>query len=244
MNETTIQEFDYSVDLLKALLWQYNEAPNLEGILEAKQTWYDDNQTAFWSNWFADVFNLATANDFGCVVWAIILGMPLTLFTPVQPIVYPPFGFDHFNVTNFDGASNFTGATTAPISFTTADKRLLLQLRYRQMTSRATIPQINQILADFIVPIYGPCWAIDGDMSITIFCAFSIPSNLQIILTLFDVIPRGAGVALNLIASPFVGSLFETGDNGTFTASGTVVVSGTLAETGSKGTLVAAGTVV
>ncbi len=43
VDNNTIQNFDYSVNLLQALLWQYNEAKNLQGILEAKQTWYDIN---------------------------------------------------------------------------------------------------------------------------------------------------------------------------------------------------------
>ena len=69
----TIQEFDFSVDLLRALLWQYEDATGLQALLRQKSEWYTVNQTAFWSNWERDVFDLTTANDFGCAVWGIIL---------------------------------------------------------------------------------------------------------------------------------------------------------------------------
>src|ERR1700733_14966336 len=71
-----IQQFDFSVNLLQAILWQYNDAINLQALLEAKDSWYFNNQTQFWNHWFNNVFNLATANDFGLAVWSIILGQP------------------------------------------------------------------------------------------------------------------------------------------------------------------------
>ena len=47
-----IQQFDYSVDVLNVVLWQYNEAKNLLSLLNDKQAWLDVNQTAFWENWY------------------------------------------------------------------------------------------------------------------------------------------------------------------------------------------------
>ncbi|WP_059215173.1 DUF2612 domain-containing protein [Escherichia albertii] len=81
-----IQEFQFSVDLLRAILWQYNVAENLQGILERKKDWYVINHEQFWSDWYRDVFNMDTANSFGLSVWAIILGIPLvvTSDTPNQ----------------------------------------------------------------------------------------------------------------------------------------------------------------
>jgi hypothetical protein len=73
-----IQQFDFSVNLLQALLWQYNGATNLQGLLEAKYNWYYTNQSQFWNDWIGNVFNLATADDFGLAVWSIILGQPPT----------------------------------------------------------------------------------------------------------------------------------------------------------------------
>ena len=95
-----IQQFDFTVNLLQALLWQYNGALNLQGLLEAKQNWYNVNQTAFWQNWYYNVFNLETADQFGLVVWSIILGFPVYVNNPAQDV--PIFGFDGSGGVNFN----------------------------------------------------------------------------------------------------------------------------------------------
>lgn len=74
---STKQEFDFSINLLEALIWQYNNAPRLESLLRQKQTWYDVNNRDFWQDWLRDVFDLRTANTFGLRVWSIILGLSL-----------------------------------------------------------------------------------------------------------------------------------------------------------------------
>lgn len=80
-----IQAFDYSIDLLQAILWQYNDAAKLQSLLEQKQTWYDEQYSEFWEDWYRDVFDLRTANDFGLSVWAILLNIPLTITTNLSP---------------------------------------------------------------------------------------------------------------------------------------------------------------
>jgi hypothetical protein len=86
-----VQEFDFSVNLLRALLWRHDDAEHLQSILTDKSEWYLENHTEFWNNWITDVFDLRTANDFGCSVWALILGVPLNIITPVNQ--GPQFGF-------------------------------------------------------------------------------------------------------------------------------------------------------
>lgn len=192
---STIQTFDFSVNLLKSIIWQYGtNQPNLQGILQAKQNWYNENQEQFWQDWLTDVFDLRTANDFGCVVWAIILGLPLTLFTTPVAKTTTPWGFDAFNKSNFNNY-NFAASASAIVSFTTAEKRMILQLRYRQLVSRGTIPEINKILADVIQPIYGKSYMLDCyNMSQKLICLFSVPSTLLLILEEFDLLPRPATV--------------------------------------------------
>src|SRR5665213_365197 len=197
----TIQLFDFSVDLVKSLLWQYNKAPNLQGLMESKQLWYDEKQQAFWDDWFTNVFNLDTANDFGCIVWAIILGLPVTLITNPIPNPKTPWGFDVTNLSNFNNY-NFSSAGTSQIGFTTAEKRLILKLQYRKLTARGVIPETNKILADLIVPTYGECYMIDGlHMNQKLICKFPIPFSLNIILTELDLIPRPATVDQTVIST-------------------------------------------
>lgn len=88
---TSIEDFDFSVDILSALIWRNNEAPSLQSLLQSKQDWYAENHTQFWTDWCINVFNLETANEFGLSVWAQILGVPLNLI--VAPSGGPQFGF-------------------------------------------------------------------------------------------------------------------------------------------------------
>lgn len=150
-----IQEFDFSVDLLRALLWQYNDAARLEALLRQKQDWYDANQTAFWEDWVRDVFDLRTANDFGLTVWATILDIPLVVASAVDPVDKPIWGFgqyrENFNNGNFASLSNS--------QLTTDQKRLVLRLRYFQLVTRGTVPEINEFFAYLFGNMGGPALA-------------------------------------------------------------------------------------
>ena len=189
-----IQAFDYSVNLLRALLWQYNEAARLEGLVQQKQDWYNVAQSEFWSNWYDDVFNLQTANDFGLTVWAIILGLPLAVTLPV-PDDQDFFGFapDDVNFTN----GGFAGSS-GPIVLNTEQKRLALRLRYYQLTTRFSVTQANAIIAAVFGP--GAGYVVDG-LNMRIRYVFSIPlsPDLQFVLTQYDLLPRPAGVMADFV---------------------------------------------
>lgn len=192
----TIQQFDYSVNLLKAILWQYNGATNLQSILTAKQAWYTENETQFWDDWFTNVFNLQTCNDFGCVVWAIILGIPLNFVTGTAPKAGTPWGFDVTNLSNFDGNYNFTAQQAGGIVFTTAQKRILLQLRYYQLTSRGSLTQTNKMLKALLSP-FGTYYMVDNlNMTMTFVSTGPAPSWLTFILTQMQILPKPASVRL------------------------------------------------
>jgi hypothetical protein len=116
---SNVQDFDFSVDLLRALLWQDNSAPILTSLLTQKQDWYDENVTQFWEDWIANVFDVRTANEFGLAVWAIILGVPTTVILP--PTTKKNFGFGLLNYvvdpTNANGDwSTSTGTITTGYS--------------------------------------------------------------------------------------------------------------------------------
>ena len=136
-----IQQFDYSVDLLQHLLWQYNEAENLPALLQSKQTWYTEQQTEFWQGWHSDVFDLRTATEFGLSVWAVILGLPLFLDKPPTPPDFPAWGFGPEN-RNFNNG-RFAVATGSFQDLTLEQKRLVLMFRYFQLTTDATIRQLT-----------------------------------------------------------------------------------------------------
>lgn len=193
-----IQEFNFEVDLLRALLWQYNEAVNLQGLLSAKNTWCETNQTEFWEDWLVNVFDLRTANDFGLGVWSIILGQSLyTSFAPDD--TEDAFGFGDNNQ-NFDNGI-FATITGGNNIYSTETARLLLRLRYFQLVSSGTVPETNRMLK-YLFESYGDAYLIDNyDMTQTYILDFAIPSEVRYMLYNTDVLPRPAGVG-SQIAEP------------------------------------------
>ena len=194
----TIQEFDYSVNLLKALIWQYNEATNLQSLLQQKQDWYDTNQTQFWTDWYNNVFNLETANEFGCAVWAIILGIPISaIVPPTSP--QPTWGFGGFNQNFTHG--NFSNTGSSVVSLT------LEQQRYYQLTSNGTVPLINAMLKS-LFGSQGVAYVLDGlDMTCEYVFTFQPSSEVLFVLEQFDLLPRpaGVGIRLTILGSPIFG---------------------------------------
>lgn len=189
-----IQEFDFSVNLLKAILWQYNGAATLQALLKSKQAWYDENQEQFWNDWLVNIFDLRTANEFGLRVWSIILNLPLFVSTEADPLTKPTFGFDNAFFKNFDRGnfSNFNGGTNAlPLE----TKRLALQLRYFQLTTAGCVPEVNRFLK-YIFGDMGLVFLKDNhDMTQTYVFTFPLTSDLLYLFTNFDILPRPAAVA-------------------------------------------------
>lgn len=190
-----VQAFDFSVDLLRALLWQYNDAVRLQSLLEQKQAWYDSQYSEFWENWSRDVFDLRTANDFGLSVWAVILNIPLTITTAGPPSA-DIWGFGPFRK-NFN-RGNFAPSTSG-IRLTTEQKRLVLRLRYFQLVTRGAVPEINEFLAS-VFAAFGDVYVLDGlNMTMDYVFTFAPPSQLRFVLQTYDVLPRPAAVGVNYV---------------------------------------------
>jgi hypothetical protein len=202
-----IQALDFSVDLLRALLWQHNEASRLEGLVRAKQTWYDANQEAFWTDWVADVFDLRTANEFGLTVWAIILDMGLALPSQVDPSDKPIWGFGQYRKNFANG--NFASIASAS-NLTLEQKRLVLRLRYFQLTTDGAVPEINRFFA-YLFATMGRVYVVDGlNMTARYVFNFALPSALEVVISQFDLLPRPAGVKVDyVIASDRAGFGFS-----------------------------------
>lgn len=192
---STIQSVGFSVDILRALLWQYNNAPRLESILTQKQEWYDENQSLFWDDWVRDVFDLRTANAFGLKVWAIILGLPLTVSVGPTEVTAPAWGFGALRQ-NFT-RGNFGRSSSGSISLTLEQQRLVLRLRYFQLVGRCNVPEINK----FMLAIFsssGPVTVTDNnDMTMSYTFGFAIDSQLAFVLRNFDLLPRPSTVGID-----------------------------------------------
>jgi hypothetical protein len=185
---STTQSIDYSVNLTQVLLWHYNQATDLTGIINAKQSWYDFNQESFWSEWQENVFDLSTANNFGCIVWAIILGFPLGPFIQ-STVSYLSFGFNQFH-SNFNN-SNFAPTTGPTLNLTNAQQILVLRLRLYKLIGKATKSNVNPILAALFGT--GNIYLIDNhNMTCTVvYNSSAISGSLLNVLENYDIIPRG-----------------------------------------------------
>lgn len=194
-----IQQFDFTLDVLKVIPWMSDQSPNLRALLEKYQQWYDVAHTEFWQSWERDVFNLNTANDFGLNIWSIILNLPLYLPVVASPKDYPAFGFASFGM-NFDNG-NFATDVDYTAGLSTEQKRRLLKLRMWQITSSGSMPDINRAMADVFGS--GKAYALDGlDMSITyVFTEYPEESMLSIIQQ-FDILPRPSGVKAKYLIAP------------------------------------------
>lgn len=188
-----VQEFDFSVDLLRNLLWQYNEAGSLQGLITTKEAWYTKTHTAYWTDWVRDVFDLRTANDFGLSVWAIILAIPLVVTPAADPVDKPIWGFgaDSARV-NFNNGNFAT--TSGSFGLTTAQKRLVLRLRYFQLVTRGAAPEINAFMARLFAD-QGALYVTDmGKMHARYVFGFVPDAALELVLQSFDLLPRPEGV--------------------------------------------------
>ena len=188
----TIADFDSSVDLVRALLWQHDNATALRSLIESKQDWYNINQATFWANWYRDVFNIDTANDFGLAVWGRILNVGLGLQVD-STIGIPHFGFGIYH-RNFNNG-NFARATSGEQALSTDQKRLIIRLRYYQLISRGTVAEINEAMARIFGDL-GQVFVRDPlDMSkVTYVFKFTPSSRVRLILDRMNLLPRPSGI--------------------------------------------------
>lgn len=166
-----IFEYNPSIDLLKHIFWQYNNAPAFNSLINSKQNWYDENQKNFWDDWIENFLNINTANDWGLAIWGILLSIPRNYMV--------------------------NGVNTA-LSKNQYKKVILARLKLLHM--RGTIPEINELLK-FLFGEYGKAYVIDNfDMTLTYRLDFNL-TELQIaVLQSITLLPKPAGVKIQLVA--------------------------------------------
>jgi len=193
---SAIQNIDLSVNLLRAILWQYDEAEALQSLISQKNDWLDEHNSGFWSWWYRAVFNVDTAEDFGLAVWSIILDIPLGYDVPASGD-RPVFGFDPY-YQNFTHG-NFGRDQAGFVGLSREQKRLVIKLRYFQLISRGTLPDVNYFLSQ----MFGDAYALDNlDMTFTVIFRTRPSAAIWFVLENFDLLPRPAGVEVKLLVRP------------------------------------------
>lgn len=188
-----IQQIDGHANLLRAILWQYSHADKLKALAQAKQDWRDRNIEQFWSDWYRDVFNINTANDFGLAIWGKILGIPITVdIDPSTGREVWGFGVENLNF----GNGNFGRRSSGSASLTRSQKRMLLKMRYFNLTHKPSVANINKMLSDTFSG-FGKIFVVDNlDMTAVYFHDFALPSELETLFRDFDILPRPSAVGV------------------------------------------------
>lgn len=186
----------FTFDALDGLMWQDNQSENMIALMEAYNERISTVHTEFWEDWYNNVYNLMTANEFGLKVWSIILDLPLFGTNTPSPANYPAFGFATTSK-NF-GFSNFATDSNSQYGLTTEQKRTLLRLRYYQLVSRGNSWETNR----FLQSVFGSgiIHVINNqDMSMDAVITGPIDSEVLRAVKEQDLIPRPATVEIRFV---------------------------------------------
>lgn len=189
-----VLNIDPSIDLKQCLLWQYTNSEVLRNLIVAKENWYKENQAQFWQNWYDNIFNINTANDFGLAVWGQILNFSR-------------------NVTAKDGTLHY---------LTREQYRLILKGQLLKFGMGASAKDINDWLAT-VFEGKGQCYCVDKlDMTAIPFVFSGVPSEeIGWLLGNIDFFPHPAGVGYEVRVIPndvfgFNGSELQPFNQGVF----------------------------
>lgn len=160
-----ILEYTTATNFENHILWQYNNAPAINFLMQSKQNWYDVNHNNFWNDYISNVLNILTANDYGLSIWGSILQIPRTFLV--------------------------NGVET---TVDTEMYRNIIRARMLLLRTRAAVPDINNFL-NIIFGKYGKAYVLDNnDMTISYRFNFNL-TDLQIaILQTIPLLPKPAGV--------------------------------------------------
>lgn len=188
-----IYNYDNTIDLMPNIIWQYGSAENLQKLLTLKNAWYQKNQSQFWDNWYRDVFNLDTANDFGLSIWGRIL--------------------DFKRQISLKDGSVYT--------LITEQYRLLLKGRLLLFRAHGTVSEINTWLK-LVFGNQGRAYVLDNfDMTTTFIFEFQPTEEQQFLLDNVDFLPHPVAVGYEIRIVPniffgFSGSGMQPFNHGVF----------------------------
>ena len=191
------ESLDLNVNLLRSILWQYENADKLKALVIGQQEWINENHTDFWNNWIRDVFNLKTANAFGLAVWARILNVSLTIEREKNLDDVFGFGAEHDNFNN----GGFGVAAGAIDNVSVEQARKMLLARYFTLTYAPTVPNINMILE--VLFGEGVVYVVDSlDMRSTYTFDGAPDYRTRELLKNVDFLPRPAAVGVDFTILP------------------------------------------
>lgn len=169
----------FKIDLQKCILWQYDKASKLKALIIQKENWYSKWVTDFIKNFFWNIFNIDTANDFGLTIWGKLLGV--------------------------DRQVVFIGGTTHYL--TTEQYRFILKGQMLKLNMKnVSVPEINKYLrVIFNLEDNSEASVRDNhDMTMTYMITKDmgiIQEEITQLLNYYDFLPRPAGVGIYVVLS-------------------------------------------
>lgn len=162
------------IDLKQCLLWQYQNSAKLKSLILSKEAWYSANQAQFWQDWYDNIFNIDTANDFGLSVWGEIL----------------------------DFSRNVKTRTGEAHYLTTDQYRMVLKGQMLRFGMGVSAPEVNEWLSVVFKGVTAHC--VDTyDMTAIPFVCRSTPSpEITWLLSNVDFLVRPAGVGYKVLIVP------------------------------------------
>ena len=188
----------FSADFSDVILWQYDKSTNLKSLINNKQSFYNDNVDKFFNDWYKNIFNLDTANYFGLIIWALILGCT-EYIELTSKISQKAFGFGpyhkNFHESNF-ALSNYI------YNLQTESLRKVLKAQMYNFNSNGSLYDINKVL-NVIYPEHNPYATYDKDTNVLTY-HFPIPlSEEDMNIVMFsNMFPTPVGVKRSIQNGP------------------------------------------
>lgn len=131
-----------NINVKKSLMWQDSES-HIGSLIGYVQDFVNTNINFYLANQYKNTVNFLTADSFGLIVWANILGIEGLSLSSGDYII--PFGYGSYRK-NYYSSNYYTNMTTTVSS---TQLLTLIKLKYSLMTRSLTIPNISTIL-DFV----------------------------------------------------------------------------------------------
>ena len=196
-----IMRTDHRADICIALLWQYQNATRLKGLIESKQSWLDVNHRQFWEDWTIYIFGALSLDAETSRHLSDISDPDNPAYNP-QSTDYPTaqlwiFGLSVWGkILNLSRKFYYAGQEQ---QLSALQYQTLLRGQFFKNSTVCTIPETNRYLEIVFGP-YGRVFVVDnGNMSIYLNFAFSLSEKLYQAFTQLELLPRPSGVGMSLI---------------------------------------------
>lgn len=164
-----VANFNFVYDMSPVILWQYQEAVNLKGLVQYQQNFLNTAITDFVGTWNKNFLNLQKATTDGLSVWGQLLG-----------VARPTY-------------QNEEGQT---VTFTDDQYRLLLQARIYLLTFDGSAKALNNFFK-ILFPNVQVVIQDNYDMTVTIQFLSEIPEEMKVLFEspfVETFLPRPSGV--------------------------------------------------